>query len=53
MSGFEPFSELMDDLGKYSTGVSCLYLKRLAAVDLNLLEDLVAKSVDRTKRTNS
>ncbi len=45
MSGFEPFADLMDRLGKYKTGKSCLYIKRLADVDEAVLEDLITQSV--------
>jgi hypothetical protein len=31
--GFKPFESLMKKLGKYKTGKSCLYLKRLSDVD--------------------
>ncbi len=44
--GFEPFPHLMERLGKYKTGKSCLYLKRLEDVDLNVLRELVARSVE-------
>lgn len=45
MPGFEPFAALMDKLGKYRTGKSCLYLKRLSDVDPDILETLVRDSV--------
>jgi hypothetical protein len=45
LSGFEPFAGLMDRLGKFQTGKSCLYIKRLADVDEAVLEDLITQSV--------
>ena len=36
---------LMDRLGKYRTGKSCLYVKRLADVDEAVLEQLIAESL--------
>ena len=45
MGGFPQHDELMVKLGKYTTGKSCLYIKRLADVDLGVLEALVAESV--------
>lgn len=45
MPGFEPFAGLMDKLGQYRTGKSCLYLKRLSDVDPDILETLVRDSV--------
>ncbi len=51
MPGFERFDPLMKKLGKYKTGVSCLYLKKLSDVDVNVLKDLVAESVRHMKAT--
>ena len=45
MSGFEPFAGLMKKLGKFKTGKSCLYIKRLSDVDEGVLEELIAKSI--------
>ena len=41
MPGFGRYAELMDKLGKYKTGKSCLYIKRLADVDEAVLRELV------------
>ncbi len=46
MSGFSGYDDLMAKLGKHSTGKSCLYVKRLADIDLIVLEQLVRASVD-------
>jgi hypothetical protein len=40
---------LMEKLGKYTTGQSCLYVKRLADIDVKVLKKLVAGSVKATK----
>ncbi len=45
MPGFEKFAALMAKLGKYKTGKSCLYIKRLADVDEKVLERLINESV--------
>ena len=45
MSGFEGHDALMAKLGKHKTGKSCLYLKRLADVDLPTLQVLMDESV--------
>ena len=45
MPGFSRFAELMSKLGKYRTGKSCLYLRRLADVDEAVLERLINESV--------
>ena len=45
MAGFGQFDTLMKELGKYKTGKSCLYIKRLSDVDEKVLEQLIAGSV--------
>ena len=45
MDGFEKYDELMANLGKYKTGKSCLYVKRLSDVDEKVLKELIAESV--------
>ena len=51
MPGFSAYGDLLDTLGKYKTGSSCLYLGRLANVDVKVLRRLVDKSVkDMRKR---
>jgi hypothetical protein len=45
MAGFDRYEELMSRLGKCRTGKSCLYVRRLADVDLEVLEELVRRSV--------
>ena len=43
--GFEPHADLMAKLGKYKTGVGCLYVKKLDDVDGTVLRQLVARSM--------
>ena len=45
MGGFDKFSDLMTNLGKYKTAKSCLYIKKLSDVDVKVLRKLVTKSV--------
>ena len=45
MPGFAPFSKFMNKLGKYKTGKSCLYVRKLDDVDHDVLEKLIAESV--------
>ncbi|MBE7550898.1 MAG: DUF1801 domain-containing protein [Anaerolineales bacterium] len=45
MAGFDRYGDLMQRLGKYTTGKSCLYVKRLADVDLPTLSELIRQSV--------
>lgn len=51
MGGFERMSALMKRLGKFKTGKSCLYVKRLADVDEDILEQVVARSVEYMRET--
>ncbi len=44
--GFEQRAELLQALGKHSTGKGCLYIKRLADVDLAALKELLRQSVE-------
>ncbi len=50
MTGFEEADELLTRLGKHKTGKSCLYVNKLADVDLDVLEKLVRASVAEMKR---
>jgi len=45
MPGLETAPELLESLGKHKMGKSCLYINKLADVDVDVLEQLVAKSV--------
>ncbi|MDX1404667.1 MAG: DUF1801 domain-containing protein [Woeseiaceae bacterium] len=50
MPGFSKFGPLMNKLGKYKTGVSCLYIKKLDDVDRNVLKKLISDSVKEMRR---
>lgn len=52
MSGFDDYEQLLKQLGKHSTGKSCLYIKKLEDVDQDVLQQLVRKSVEHMKKTN-
>jgi len=52
-AGFEGRDVLLAKLGKHKTGKVCVYIRRLANVDLKVLETLVARSVAETKRRYS
>ena len=41
MPGYTDFSAILDRLGKHKLGKSCLYINKLADVDLDVLEELI------------
>jgi hypothetical protein len=43
VAGYERFPELMRKLGKYKTGKSCLYIKKLEDVDMKVLKQLLTE----------
>lgn len=50
MSGFEKFQHLLEKIGKHKTSVSCLYVKKLADLDMEVLKELVLASVAQMKK---
>jgi hypothetical protein len=50
MTGFTDFQDLLKDLGKHKTSVSCLYINTLADVDMKVLEKIIKRSYDDSKR---
>lgn len=45
MSGFKGHAALLKKLGNHKTAKSCLYIKKLDDIDINILEMIIAKSV--------
>ena len=52
MSGFEAYDQLLGKLGKFKTGKSCLYIKKLEDVDSHILEELIRQSAEHMARNN-
>lgn len=48
--GFAGHEALLARLGRHKTSKACLYLKRLADVDLDVLRDLIAVSVAEARK---
>ncbi|MDQ2856854.1 MAG: DUF1801 domain-containing protein [Acidobacteriota bacterium] len=48
--GLAVFPDVLKRLGKHKTSKGCLYLKKLADVDLGVLRELVEKTVERVAR---
>lgn len=49
MSGFEQDRALMSKLGKHKTGKACIYINRLADINLGVLRELVKQAVSISK----
>lgn len=45
LSGLDKETALLAKLGKHTTGKGCLYIKKLADVDMKVLERLIVKGV--------
>ena len=52
MAGFEECDSLLSSLGKHRKGASCLYINKLADVDMNILRELIEKSVEQARKSN-
>ena len=51
MSGFSRYDALLAKLGKYKTGKSCLYVKKIEDIDLGTLRELIEQSVAHVSRS--
>lgn len=51
ISGFDHHRHIMARLGKYTTGVSCLYVKQLSDIDLGVLEELIIANLTYMTQT--
>ncbi|MBX2965754.1 MAG: DUF1801 domain-containing protein [Cyclobacteriaceae bacterium] len=50
IAGFSEYDDIMKNLGKYKTGSSCLYVKKLSDIDMDKLKTLVTKSITFLKK---
>lgn len=50
MGGLEQHADLLQRLGKHKIGKGCLYINRLADIDMGTLRELVAQSVANLTR---
>ncbi len=53
MPGIDYYKDLVQKLGKCRTSVSCLYINKLADVDMKVLNELVITAYKRMKEMNS
>lgn len=49
MCGFQQVENQMKQLGKHKTGASCLYIKKLSDVDLDVLSGIISESIRQLK----
>lgn len=49
MDGLEGHGDLLEKLGKHRTGAACLYINKLADVDVDVLRDLIRISFESAK----
>jgi hypothetical protein len=49
VGGFPEFEELLEKLGKHRRSKACLYLNKLADVDLGVLEEIVRRTFKATE----
>ncbi len=47
---FDEQDEILSRLGRHKMGKACLYIKRLADIDRNVLEELVTRSITATRQ---
>jgi Domain of unknown function (DU1801) len=52
LPGVQAYKGHLEKLGPHKTGVSCLYIKRLADIDLGVLEQLVVAAAGALKTKN-
>ncbi len=53
MSGFQKYDTLLKKLGKHKIGKSCLYIKRLDDVNMDVLTQLIDDSVAYLRKSNT
>lgn len=49
MPGFDDYADLLSNLGKHKTSKGCLYINKLADVDMAVLEKLIKQSYESFK----
>jgi len=52
MSGFDQYDALLEKLGTFKSGKSCLYIKKVEDIDLPTLRELVEQSVEHMVESN-
>jgi hypothetical protein len=52
MDGFDRYNKILERLGKFTTGKSCLYIKKLEDVDIPTLKELISESITHVKESD-
>jgi hypothetical protein len=50
VDGFDKYTSLLGKLGRFKTSKVCLYVKKLADINMDVLKELITKSVDATRK---
>lgn len=53
LTDFPGMNEMLEKLGKYKRGSGCLYLNKLADVDMDILKDMIKKSYQHMKKLHA
>ncbi len=53
LSGMVGYDDLLGRLGKHTTGKACVYIRRLADVDRDVLRQLIERSVSHTRQVEA
>ncbi|MDZ7846423.1 MAG: DUF1801 domain-containing protein [Owenweeksia sp.] len=53
MGGFKPRAALLEKLGKHKNSKACLYINKLADVNLKVLRELITDSVNQMRAKDS
>ena len=53
MCDLEKNARLLKKLGKHKTGKSCLYIKSLDDIDINVLNELITESVEKLAKSQN
>lgn len=46
MPGYQDFDDILGRLGKHKTGAACVYINKLADVDIDVVEELIRAGLD-------
>jgi hypothetical protein len=48
--GFEDYTDLLSQLGKHKTSKGCLYINKLSDIDRTVLEEIISRSYEDSKK---